>query len=81
MAYQPTLPASESIEELKSWMYEELLRISSDLDLLEKVELNSEPEKPFHMQMVLADGTDWNPGSGRGFYWYDISDESWNFIS
>ena len=31
-------------------------------------ELNAEPSKPRDGVIVLADGTNWNPGSGAGFY-------------
>jgi hypothetical protein len=27
-----------------------------------------EPERPYEGMMVGADGTEWNPGSGRGVY-------------
>lgn len=30
--------------------------------------LHKEPAKLFEGIVVLADGTDWNPGSGSGFY-------------
>ncbi len=33
-------------------------------------ELNEEPDKPETGMLVLADGTDWNPGSGSGIYYY-----------
>jgi hypothetical protein len=33
-------------------------------------ELNVAPEKPREGMVVLADGTNWNPGSGAGFYGY-----------
>ena len=34
-------------------------------------ELHVAPERPRDGMVVLADGTDWNPGSGAGFYGYD----------
>lgn len=37
--------------------------------------LHKEPVKPVQNQMVFADGTDWNPGNGRGFYMY--SEGNW----
>jgi hypothetical protein len=40
--------------------------------------LNAEPDKPQVGQIVFADGTNWNPGSGRGLYYYD---SSWVFIA
>jgi hypothetical protein len=31
---------------------------------------HNEPPKPLEGMLVLADGTDWDPGSGEGFYGY-----------
>ena len=39
-------------------------------------ELNVEPTKPRTGMIVLADGTNWNPGSGAGYYGYHSG--SWN---
>jgi hypothetical protein len=39
-------------------------------DITRLQEFHREPEKPQEGMMVLADGTDWNPGSGAGFYGY-----------
>lgn len=33
--------------------------------------LHVEPEKPVDGMIVYADGTNWNPGSGVGFYGYE----------
>jgi hypothetical protein len=40
--------------------------------------LTAEPSKPVEGQVVFADGTAWNPGSGRGLYYYDAG---WQFIA
>ncbi len=32
---------------------------------------NSAPNKPREAQAYYADGTNWNPGSGKGLYLYD----------
>jgi hypothetical protein len=37
---------------------------------LEVETLHAEPERVREGMVVLADGTDWNPGSGAGFYGY-----------
>jgi len=34
-------------------------------------ELHVQPERLKDGLMVFADGTDWNPGQGRGVYFYD----------
>jgi hypothetical protein len=36
------------------------------------------PVKPRERQIVFADGTSWNPGSGKGVYCYYNS--SWHFL-
>ena len=46
----------------------------------ELLELHVEPTKPRNGRVVIADGTDWNPGSGRGVYWYDGVSSSWTFL-
>jgi hypothetical protein len=40
--------------------------------------LTVEPSKPETGQVVFADGTAWNPGSGRGLYYYDAG---WQYIA
>jgi hypothetical protein len=45
--------------------------LSLRIEQLEKTLLtiyNVAPEKPREPMIVFADGTNWNPGSGRGFY-------------
>lgn len=37
-------------------------------DFITLVELHAEPTRPRDGMVVLADGTDWNPGAGQGFY-------------
>lgn len=41
-------------------------------------ELNKEPDKLIAGMVVLADGTNWNPGSGSGFYGYRAG--AWRFL-
>lgn len=51
----------------------ELGRISVGFGTVDKVvfeELNAEPAKPRTGLTVLADGTNWDPGSGQGVYTY-----------
>ena len=45
-----------------------LLGMSQTFILLE--ELNAVPDKYFEGMIVRADGTNWDPGSGRGVYCY-----------
>ena len=41
-------------------------------------ELNAEPGKPREGMVVLADGSNWNPGSGAGFYGF--RDSTWKLL-
>ena len=56
------------------WMKRELLEISrasyGAAPFVQYEELHAEPAKPRTGMTVLADGTDWDPGSGAGFYGY-----------
>jgi hypothetical protein len=53
----------------------ELQRVSDtladpDFDQVTLTELNAAPPRPRNGQLVYADGTNWDPGSGRGPYGY-----------
>lgn len=55
------------------WIMGELESIEAsffDLDMILLVEQHVAPSKPRIGMTVLADGTDWNPGSGEGVYTY-----------
>jgi len=41
-------------------------------------ELNTAPDRVYTGLVVLADGTNWNPGSGQGVYCYYNS--AWNYL-
>ena len=74
MAYTPQ-PAPINLDPtVARWIYEELLRLSGELttgvDAILLPLQNVEPDKPREGMVVLADGTNWDPGSGRGFYGY-----------
>ena len=64
-------PSSRLLDALRSYIGRELRRIAvssfSTDDILLK-ELHVEPAKPRDGMIILADGTDFNPGSGAGFY-------------
>lgn len=78
MSYEPfDPPVSESWEELRTYLIEEYRRVAIEFRLIELLEYHVEPEKPFHLQRVLADGSDWDPGWGRGVYYYDENSTSW----
>lgn len=73
MAYTPgVVPQSEDVGEVKKWVEEELRALQ--VALLAAVEsvpilpLYVEPPRPRDGMVVYADGTQWDPGSGEGFY-------------
>ena len=73
MAYAPE-PVPISKDELSAYLERELRRISAEftvgIDAILLPTLYVAPSKPREGQVVLADGTSWNPGSGAGFYGY-----------
>lgn len=40
--------------------------------------LHREPKRPRHGDVVMADGTDWDPGSGEGLYVRKTA--GWSFL-
>ena len=45
-------------------------RLDDLFDIATKVN-HAAPERPSLGRQALADGTDWDPGSGFGWYWWD----------
>jgi hypothetical protein len=82
MSYTPLPTIATTVTDLRSWANREMQRISLALlstgSQITLPVLNAAPEKPQVGQIVFADGANWNPGSGRGLYYYD---SSWVFIA
>ncbi len=76
MSYEPdNFPTGPDIdvEALSDYLYAEFHKLAAaflNIDNILLEELNEEPEKPRTGMIVLADGTNWNPGDGVGFYGY-----------
>lgn len=78
-------PAPSSIEQVPNWIYTELNRLADtmyNIDILRLEETNAEPgkegsrlQKPRSGDIRFADGTNWNPGEGRGIYAF--IDDNW----
>lgn len=49
---------------------EQIEQAFAEQDFVQLVEQHVAPAKPRTGLTVLADGTDWNPGSGQGVYTY-----------
>lgn len=68
------------VKALPQFLIQELRRISQgtstsfvQLDMLHKA-----PDKPRDGMVVLADGVDWDPASGAGYYGYRAG--AWRFL-
>lgn len=72
----PMIDVERSSElEVARYFYEELQRVSDALQLVQEgqflPELHNAPSKPRNGRVAYADGTDWNPGAGKGIYFYN----------
>lgn len=79
MPYVPRqMPPITSLEELRYYVDEEFRRIAQQIVVVDDTTYNikyAAPAGPVAGMVVFADGTTWNPGSGRGLYEYRAS--SW----
>lgn len=61
-------------KELSRFLWDELQKLQAALNQpvpnLRLQELNVAPTKPRKGDVALADGTNWNPGAGAGYYGY-----------
>ena len=79
MAYIPTqVPTDPAL--LPGFLLQELQNIarSTGSSIAQLAELNKAPDKPQVGMIALADGSNWNPGSGAGFYGYRAG--AWHFL-
>lgn len=75
---QTAPPNIQTIDELRQWIEEELRRLANVLTVVDDVTFKvtyAAPPGPVAGMVVFADGTTWNPGSGRGLYEYRLN--SW----
>ena len=72
MPYIPTqCPADVDVDGLRRWVQDEFLRIAQATAVVDGVTYNVTYAAPTFLvdgMTVFADGTDWNPGGGRGLY-------------
>ena len=75
MAYKYTsLPTPNKPEELPEYLQNELRKISEAINNISDGHLDEvhvEPPRPRAGDLRYADGSDWNPGQGNNFYYYD----------
>ena len=81
MEYFPQNPPSDPAK-LPEYLRNEFRRIQqvmlSDQKAVRLTVLHAQPDKYAEGDVVYADGTDWNPGSGKGVYRY--SGSAWVFL-
>jgi len=72
MSYKPAQATPSDLPNLVRYLFRELTRIGQELRNLNNPvpTLYEEPERPVEGLMVIADGVEWNPGSGNGLYIY-----------
>ena len=66
-------PAPVEVDNLPDYLFNELNKggdVIFNLVTFRLEETNREPTKPRDGDIRYADGTNWNPGSGRGIYAY-----------
>ncbi len=83
MKYSPASTAPAATKEFQLWLLDELRNVSDSIsemtvDTLLLKEWNAEPAKLYDGLIAFADGSNWNPGSGQGFYGYYAS--AWHFL-
>lgn len=74
MAYVPgDLARLETLADVKEFLDRELAQIAQELTRIDhrKDVLYAEPTRPRNGMIVYADGTEWDPGAGEGFYGYE----------
>lgn len=77
--YQPE-PVPQDPAQLARYLTAELQRISNAVALIAAGHMDMQykaPLKPRNGNLRLADGTSWNPGSGKGVYWFDAATSLW----
>ena len=81
--YEAPATAPVNLTEFQVWILDELRHISDTVSELETdtvllKEWNAVPDKLYNGLVAYADGTNWNPGSGRGVYAYENG--SWQLL-
>lgn len=73
---EPYIPAPAPLQvspEVRQYLDQEMRRIADVLQLqtLYAAPLAEAPARPENGTIAYADGSNWNPGSGEGFYGYE----------
>lgn len=83
MTYLPgTQPAITELEALRKYVEDEFNRLSEYLntpqDFIVFKMTAQVPTRPVEGMIAYADGTNWNPGSGKGLYKYQSG--AWSLV-
>ena len=77
-----TPPSTDDPKQILEWAFQELTELSGILANIEQGRFldikNAVPSKPREPSLAFADGTNWNPGSGKGMYCYYGG--AWHFL-
>ena len=66
-------PSHEDVRAIVRWattQFELIARQFNETEIVRLVVLNVAPDRPREGMVAYADGTNWNPGAGRGPYAY-----------
>jgi len=79
-------PVPSKPEDLSAYLQSELDRISAVIGNIADGHIdvtNVVPDKPREGDIRYADGTNWNPGNGKGLYYYEYHSggSHWHHIS
>jgi hypothetical protein len=73
---QAKIPTFETLDQAGQFFQNELSKIADAFTETRELELREsfrEPERPRDGMIIFADGTHWDPGNGRGPYYFDSS--------
>jgi len=73
------VPTDPPAGNLREWLVEQLQRLGEGAGEFQLDVLHVAPAKPREGLVVMADGTDWNPGAGKGVYVYYSS--AWHYMT
>jgi len=77
----PSVPPE--LQGITEYIVREFRRLAALTDMLvdgHVEETTVVPNKPRTGMIRLADGTLWNPGAGRGVYWFDEGSGTWKLL-
>jgi len=81
MRYTPG-PVPLDTTKFSKYLTDELRKISAAFGLGNEGRLVNKyvnpPNHPEDGQIVFADGNSWDPGEGKGYYWFDSDTGNWN---